>query len=120
MCLAASGCGWLGGGDSTPPDPPSSLTAVSQDGAIELDWNSVQADDLAGYNVYRSTSSIESVSGLSPVNGDLASQPTYTDDTVENGTVYYFVVTAVDDSDNESEPSDDVEKTPFSSPPERP
>ena len=122
LSLAWTGCDLPGfGGDSTPPDPPSGLSADSEDSAIVLDWQSVQSGDLDGYNVYRSTSSIASTEGRSPVNGeDLASGTNYTDDTVQNGTTYYYVVTALDDAGNESEPSGETQKTPFADPPDRP
>jgi TolB protein len=118
-----TGCGLFGGAgeDTTSPEPPTGLSAVSQDAAIALDWGAVQADDLAGYNVYRSTSTIGDVSNLDPVN---ASAPvtgaSYTDDTAGNGTRYRYVVTAIDKAGNESEPSGEIEKTPFAAPPDRP
>lgn len=118
LVLALGGCGILGGEDMTPPESPSGLSAASQDGAIALNWNAVQADDLAGYSVYRSTSSGVSTSG-SPLDKGV-SPAEYLDKTVENGTTYYYVVTAVDEAENESDPSGEVDKTPFSNPPDRP
>jgi len=54
---------------------------------------------VVGYNVYRST-----VNGgpYSIMNGSLISGLSYTDTTVQNGVLYYYVVTAVDGSGNES------------------
>lgn len=119
LCLTLTGCDIFQ--DPTPPPSPTSLSANSQDEAIGLEWTSVQIRDLVGFNVYRSTSSIENVSNLDPINGgDLVPRTTYTDTTVENKTTYRYVVTAVDDAGNESAPSGEVEKTPFSKPPGRP
>lgn len=117
-----TGCSLFGGSeDSTPPGPPTDLNAASQDAAIALDWSAVQTDDLAGYNVYRSTSSIGEVSGLDPVNGnEPVTQASYADESLENGTTYYYVLTAVDKAENESDPSGEVEKTPFPEPSGRP
>jgi TolB protein len=121
VSVSLAGCGIFGSDDTTPPNPPSSLQATSGDARINLEWDEVQAEDLNGYNVYRSTSSIGDVSNLSPVNGDTpVSQASYTDEGVTNGTTYRYVVTALDDAGNESNPSDEVEKTPFSRPPDRP
>lgn len=122
FCVMMAGCDLFGGDkDTTPPEPPTGLSAASQDAAITLDWSAVQADDLAGYNVYRSTSAIGDVSNLDPVNGsEPVTGASYTDDTAENGTTYRYVVTAVDEADNESDPSEEVQKTPFADPPDRP
>jgi len=122
---ACSGSGSNGGangnGDSGPSAPaaPTGLSATSQNGAIGLSWDSVGEAD--SYRVYRSTSSGVDVSN-SPLDTGLGSAD-YTDETAENGTKYYYVVTAVAEEDGESaesDPSNEVEKTPFSDPPDRP
>ena len=106
--------------DTTPPAVPSGLEATSGDGEIELSWSSVSASDLDGYNVYRDTEAFSSIGSRSPVNGAPLSETTFDDADVENGTTYYYRVTAVDTNDNESDPSDEAEITPFPSPPDRP
>jgi fibronectin type 3 domain-containing protein len=47
-------------------------------------------------------------------------ETSYADTTAENGTKYYYRVTSVNPSGAESDASSEVEKTPFSSPPDRP
>ena len=120
--IVATSCDLPGfGSDDSPPDSPTGLSADSEDSAIALDWETVQAGDLSGYNVYRSTSAIGDVSNLDPLNGsEPVTGASYTDDTAENGTTYRCVVTAVNESDNESDPSEEVQKTPFSDPPDQP
>ena len=120
---ACSGGGSNGGDDGnggpTAPAGPTGLSATSQDGAIALDWDAVSGADT--YRVYRSTSSGVDASG-SPLETGLGSAE-HLDDTAENGTKYYYVVTAVASEGNqsaESDPSNEVEKTPFSDPPDRP
>lgn len=70
--------------------------------------------------MYRSTSSIEEISGLDPLNEARISEANHTDETAENGTTYHYVVTALDEAGNESGPSGEVTKTPLASPPDRP
>ena len=120
---ACSGGGSNGGGNGdsgpTAPAAPTGLSATSQDGAIALDWDAVSEADT--YRIYRSTSSGVDASG-SPLDTGVGSAD-YVDDTAENGTKYYYVVTAVATDGGESAESDssnEVEKTPFSDPPDRP
>ncbi|PSQ85753.1 MAG: fibronectin type III domain-containing protein [Bacteroidetes bacterium QH_2_63_10] len=119
---ACSGGGSNGGGNGngpTAPAAPTRLSATSQDGAIGLDWEAVSSAD--SYRVYRSTSSGVDASG-SPLDTGVGSAD-YVDDTAENGTKYYYAVTAVATEGGESaesSPSEEVEKTPFSDPPDRP
>jgi len=64
---------------------------------VDLDWNT--SADAVGYNVYRGT-----VSGgpYTMINSSLDSTSAYADATVASGQTYYYVVTAVDSSSNES------------------
>lgn len=121
LFIGFAGCGLFGSEDTTPPEPPAGLEATSEDAAIALDWSAVQSDDVAGYNVYRSTSSIGDVSSREPINrSEPVAEAGYTDQSVSNGTTYRYVVTSVDEAGNESNPSEEIEKTPFSEPPNRP
>lgn len=105
-----------GGGASDAPAAPTGVQATSQEGAVALRWE--EAAGAEGYNVYRDTNSTSGVSGT-PVNGETPiEQAAYTDDAVENGTRYYYRVTAV--GGGESEPSSEVSARPFPSPPDRP
>jgi subtilisin family serine protease len=97
-----------GGPDVTPPANPTGLGATAGNGSVSLDWNDNGEGDLAGYRVYRSTTSGSGYSGLSGLIGSSA----YVDNTVTNGTTYYYVVTAEDTSGNESGNSSQVSATP--------
>ncbi len=95
--------------DTTPPAAPTGLSATAGDGTVSLDWNNNGETDLDGYNIYRSTTS---GSGYSQLNGTLLATSDYTDNSVSNGTTYYYVVTAVDTSTNESVDSSEDSATP--------
>jgi len=115
----SNGSGSGNGGSLSAPATPTGLSATSQNGAIGLSWDAVGEADT--YRVYRSTSSGVDASG-SPLDTGVSSAD-YVDDTAENGTKYYYVVTAVvtdGEESAESDPSNEVEKTPFSDPPNRP
>jgi fibronectin type 3 domain-containing protein len=60
---------------------------------------------VSGYNVYRSTTS---GSGYSKLNASLVGSLSYTDPTVQDGTTYYYVTTAVDSSGDENVYSNEV------------
>lgn len=96
-------------GQTSAPAAPTGLTAVAGDGTVSLDWNNNNESDLAGYNVYRSTTS---GSGYAKLNGSLVVTSAYEDDTVINDTTYYYVVTAVNTGNYESAYSGQVAATP--------
>ena len=54
---------------------------------------------MVGYNVYRGT---QSGGPYAVLNSAADASTTYTDSTVQAGQTYYYVVTAVDSSGNES------------------
>ncbi len=95
--------------DTTAPSAPTGLAATPGDGSVGLDWSDNGEGDLDGYNVYRSTTS---GSGYSKINGSLVASSAYTDNSASNFTTYYYVVTAVDTSANESGNSSQVSATP--------
>ncbi len=104
----------LVGSTITPPAAPTGLVATAGDGIVWLDWDDNNEADLDGYDVYRSTTSGGPYGG--PLNGSLLSSSHYTDNDVNNGTTYYYVVTATDASLNESDDSDEVSASPSIAP----
>jgi hypothetical protein len=81
------------------PNPPAGLTAAAGAASVALTWTSNTESNLAGYNVYRSTSSGKNYSKL---NASLVGGSSYTDPNAAHGTSYYYVVTAVDADSFES------------------
>ena len=102
--------------DTTPPAAPTGLTATAvSTSQIDLDWNNNTEGDLDHYNVYRSTTS-----GFTPGAGNFVTETTvsnYSDTGLSAGTTYYYKVTAVDTSGNESNPSAQASATTEAPPP---
>jgi hypothetical protein len=97
--------------DTFPPAAPRGLVAafVPAQGGVpahfDLSWNISPETDLAGYHVYRSEQA--DVLGTR-LDNDLLLTPAFRDMNVVSGHRYYYAVTAVDRSGNESEPSASV------------
>ncbi len=89
----------------TPPHRPTGLRSVPGIGRVFLSWNENKESDLAGYHVYRSTKHGKDYDRLTD---KLLLRTTYSDATVQVGKTYYYVVTAVDQSGNESEYSHEI------------
>ena len=60
---------------------------------VILSWNSSAGSGIAGYNVYRGTSS--GMEASTPLNSSPVSGPTYADTGVTSGTKYYYVLRTV-------------------------
>jgi hypothetical protein len=69
--------------------------------SVSLTWTPSSSSDVTGYYAYRSTTSGSGYVKLDP--NSPASTEQYTDGTVQSGTTYYYVVTAVDSNDVESD-----------------
>ena len=82
------------------------VQAVSH--SVTLSWDASTSSTVVGYNVYRST-----VSGgpYTLLTSSPIAATTYTDMTVQAGVTYYYVVTAVDASGNESAYSNEASVT---------
>jgi hypothetical protein len=67
--------------------------------SVALNWTASISTDVVGYNVYRGT-----VSGgpYTKLNSSPGALTTYTDGTVVAGQTYYYVATAVDNTNSES------------------
>jgi len=100
--------------DVTAPAAPQGLLTVyvpaqgNVPAHIELSWAISPETDLAGYNIYRSEQA--GVPGTR-INSELLLTPAFTDMNAVPGRTYFYSVTAVDRSGNESPPSTAVSGT---------
>ncbi|GAA1844567.1 malectin domain-containing carbohydrate-binding protein [Microlunatus capsulatus] len=89
------------------PGQVTALTASAGDGKVTLGWTAPADDDLAGYRVYRSTTSTVDTTGT-PLSGtDLVTGTAYTDASAANDTTYRYAVVAVDKA-GQAGPTSDV------------
>lgn len=93
--------------DATPPGAPTGLSAIAVEGVTVLDWNDNADSDLASYTIYRSETS---GTGYTAIATGLASSD-HLDQSGVDGTTYFYVVTAVDTSTNESADSAETSAT---------
>ena len=94
--------------DIFPPAVPQGLQAAVIVGSptntteVDISWSMNTETDLAGYHVYRSEQQGTPGQLVTP---DLLLSPAYRDTSVQSGHHYWYQVTAVDRSGNESAPS---------------
>ena len=97
--------------DIFPPAVPQGLVAAvirpdpNAPPEVDLSWSINAETDLAGYRVYRSEQQDTPGQLVTP---DLLLSPAYRDTSVQPGHLYWYSVTAVDRSGNESAPSASV------------
>jgi hypothetical protein len=89
------------------PAVPSGLVATAATNSVSLNWNDNTESDLAGYSVFRSTTSGTGFALLA----DHLTESSYADTAVEPGTTYYYIVFAFDSAVNTSPPSAQVSAT---------
>jgi hypothetical protein len=79
-----------------PPAPPPTTTPIQH--TVTLTWKASSSANVTSYNLYRSTIS----GGYYGLVGSAAGSLSYADRTVESGTTYYYVTTAVNEQGKES------------------
>ena len=95
-----------------PAAVPANVWAIGSNGVVTLDWDDNTDSNLAGYNVYRTTTS---GSAYVQLNNSLLTASTYSDTDVVNGTPYYYVVSSVNTDMVESAVTGEVSAIPNSS-----
>ncbi len=91
------------------PDPPSRLDIVDLEDSVKLSWSKNTELNVVGYNIFRSE-----IHGQSyfKINADLIQDSTYLDLNIQNGLIYYYVITSVNDIQLESSYSQEVSAMP--------
>lgn len=94
--------------DTTKPDKPKKLSAKTKAGLVSLSWNKVEDKNLIGYRVYLSMD--EDAKQWSMLNKDVIKTNSYEHNRSKTLSrfPYYYRVTAVDKTFNESFPSNIV------------
>jgi hypothetical protein len=91
------------------PDPVASLAAANGASGVTLTWKHDPSPDLAGYSVFRSTGAAGPFAKLAPL--PIGRSSSWTDAGAAPLTLYYYQVTAIDSSGNESSPGGTVSAT---------
>ncbi len=88
--------------DNDAPAPITDLTATAVGGgSIELAWSAATDNiGVVSYNVYRASSAITDLTGLTPIATGVTAT-SYIDAATADGTTYYYAVTGVDSAGNE-------------------
>lgn len=88
--------------DTVPPAVPTAVTvsrSTSDPSALVIQWEAVTSEPIQQYNLYRSTTAGVLGTKLTHVS---AATTTYTDTEIEPAKPYYYTVTAIDFTGNES------------------
>jgi len=90
-----------------PPSPPTLLSAVAKDGAVELSWRASLSRDVGGYMVYFGTSKGEYFGSLGNIESpfDAGNRTSCLIEGLDNGTLYYFSVAAYGKANNNAFPA---------------
>ncbi|MFA0810690.1 fibronectin type III domain-containing protein [Microbulbifer epialgicus] len=101
--------------DTTIPNAPGNVSVIERElGQISLSWDAVTSDDnsnqIAGYNVYRSSAAFTSVLEAERINAQLLTELKYNDLPAEDGH-YFYAITAVNEAATEGSLSSRVEAT---------
>ena len=89
-----------GPADETPPAAPTGVNASAAEASVTVSWIVGNEPDLASHTVKRSTTSGTGYTDVAELG---AGDSSWVDTTAQNSTTYFYVVTAVDTSGNESD-----------------
>ena len=81
------------------PNAPSGLEARGGQDTVHLSWNTIEVSDFAGFNLYRSK---DKDGAYNKLNDSPVRSTEYNDGNITPDTTYYYKLTSVDNSGNES------------------
>ena len=96
--------------DTSPPTAPLGLTTVAGSNQVKLIWSANSESDLSAYHIYGGSSS-DSAAFLAKV---IAGTEKYTLLGLDNGTIYYYQISALDNAGHESDKTGYVSALPQS------
>lgn len=91
--------------DTFPPEMVSGVRVVATDKSIRVFWSRVEADDLAGYKIYRRSAKEADFTLVGEVE---ARQTIFIDENYPQDTKLYYAISAVDEDGNEGQRSEEV------------
>ncbi len=86
--------------DLTPPSAPSGVTAVQTGAGIKIFWEKSRDTDVKGYRIYRRGGNDKTATKIGEV---AAVYAIFEDTNVDDGTSYYYTVTAFDKAETPNE-----------------
>lgn len=95
--------------DTFAPVAPSNVTGASAAGLVSLFWPANTEKDLRGYFVYRAEKQDTPRSEWTKLTQAAIAATTFRDERAQAGKTYIYFITAVDISNNESQPSEGAE-----------
>jgi hypothetical protein len=102
--------------DTTAPAVPTGLAVSTGNSELTINWSANTETDLAGYNLYRSTDDVT----FTKINTSTLTGTSYVDTGLTNGTTYYYQLSALDTSNNESTKTASVSGVPDGTAPASP
>lgn len=96
--------------DTVPPAAPTSVTITSAIKSIFLNWTNSTDDDWAFVRIYRNTSNTPPTIGTTTPHASIAAS-SFVDENLTQGTTYYYWLTSVDTSGNETATTSTVVST---------
>lgn len=93
------------------PSAPTSLSIAAAPNRLSLFFPANPERDVAGYNVYRTLDPSLPKERWTRLTQTLLTRTTFQDETVESGKKYFYYLTAVDTSGNESAPSEAISES---------
>ena len=88
------------------PSPPTAITIAAAPNNLSIFFAVNPESDIAGYQIYRSTNSLQPKSEWQLLNSGLLLTNTFQDSKVESGKTYFYYLRAVDKAGNISQPSE--------------
>ncbi len=94
--------------DKSPPQPPTGLAVEEDGGVIHVTWKSPEGEKPFIYNAYISDHPVTSTVGAKSMSANIPGSFTEIYGAPEENGTYYLALTAVDEANNESAPSESV------------